>query len=73
MINELPTEKLNRLFSLLSFVPMPKREKFMWVKLVKEMDETQLDKLINILAAQANKMTDISIKVLKKRTENKGL
>ncbi len=67
MLQKLPTEKLNRFFSLLSFVPMPRREKFMWVKLLKEMDEAQLDKLIKILSTQANKMTDLAIKVLDRR------
>lgn len=69
MITEIPTEKLNRFFALLSFVPMPRREKFMWVKMLKEMNETQLDKLIAILSEQANKMTDLAIKVLERRTK----
>ena len=71
MMNDLPAEKLNRLFSLLSFVPMPRREKFMWVKMVKEMNESQLDKLIEILSKQADKMTDLAIKVLERRTTKK--
>ncbi len=69
MIHELPAEKLNRLFALLSFVPMPRREKFMWVKMVKEMNESQLDKLIEILSKQAGTMTDLAIKVLERRAK----
>jgi hypothetical protein len=70
MINNLPAEKLNRLFSMLSFVPMPRREKHMWLKLLKEMNEDQLDKLLGILEKQANKMTNLAIKVLERRTNS---
>lgn len=69
MITELHPEKLNRFFALLSFVPMPRHEKFMWVKMLKEMNEIQLDKLNNILGKQANKMTDLAIRVLESRTK----
>lgn len=69
MLKDLPIEKINRAFSLLSFAPMPKGEKHMWMIALKEMNETQLDKFIAILAKQAEKMTDISIKVLEKRND----
>ena len=70
MLKDLPTEKINRVFSLLSFVPMPKGEKHMWMIALKEMNEKQLDKLIEILAKQAEKMTEISMKVLEKKVTN---
>lgn len=68
-VKDIPVEKMDRLFNLLNYAPMPRKEKVLWVKLLPEMNEEQVDRLIGILSKQANKMTDVALELLGDKAE----
>lgn len=69
-LDNISTDQIHRLFTLLNYSAMSRQEKISWVRLLPSMREDQLEKLLEILDLEAKKMTDLALAVLEKKLLN---
>lgn len=60
-------EQLHEFFKLLQYSTMSKAEKKWWVGLLPEMNQSQFQKLNEILREEVDKITNLSLKVAQMR------
>jgi len=70
---KLNTNKIQKIFRLLQFSPMPRKEKLLWVKLIPYMSSKQVEKFSKILEFENSKMTDLALNLLERQAIDKKL
>jgi hypothetical protein len=73
IFSNLNTDQIQKIFRLLQFSPMPRKEKVMWVKLLPYMTDEQVNKFMNIMEFENNKITSLALNLLEKKTLEKKL
>ncbi|MBT6069169.1 hypothetical protein HOG48_05425 [Candidatus Peregrinibacteria bacterium] len=66
-ITSIAPDKAREFFKLLKYSTMSRAEKKWWAGLLPIMSEMQLDKLLEILREEVDKVTDLSLKMAQMR------